>query len=171
MTQNNYKIGLLKGLKLWSFLKIIFLFYSCFYSYFLYSCFYSYFYSCYRLNEPRYATLPNIMKAKKKKVVKMKAADLGVDIAPRIEVGRGYVARSLLPSKLEATPHSGPVLQGEGADLLQYPQICIYLSVLNILPRSSMSRTPQWERLAPRLQMSTSWSVAGYWVSAELYRN
>jgi len=39
-----------------------------------------------RLNEPRYATLPNIMKAKKKKVVKMKAADLGVDIAPRIEI-------------------------------------------------------------------------------------
>merc|ERR1711874_760796 len=39
-----------------------------------------------RLNEPRYATPPNIMKAKKKKVVKMKAADLGVDMAPRIEV-------------------------------------------------------------------------------------
>lgn len=39
-----------------------------------------------RLNEPRYATLPNIMKAKKKKVVKMKAADLGVDITPRIQV-------------------------------------------------------------------------------------
>merc|ERR1712123_248119 len=39
-----------------------------------------------RLNEPRYATLPNIMKAKKKKVVKMKPADLGVDMSPRIEV-------------------------------------------------------------------------------------
>jgi len=39
-----------------------------------------------RLNEPRYATLPNIMKAKKKKVVKMKPEDLGVDISPRIEV-------------------------------------------------------------------------------------
>jgi len=39
-----------------------------------------------RLNEPRYATLPNIMKAKKKKVAKMSAADLGVDMAPRIEV-------------------------------------------------------------------------------------
>jgi len=39
-----------------------------------------------RLNEPRYATLPNIMKAKKKKVAKMKAADLGVDTSPRIEV-------------------------------------------------------------------------------------
>lgn len=39
-----------------------------------------------RLNEPRYATLPNIMKAKKKKVAKMTAADLGVDTAPRIEV-------------------------------------------------------------------------------------
>jgi len=39
-----------------------------------------------RLNEPRYATLPNIMKAKKKKVAKMTAADLGVDISPRIEI-------------------------------------------------------------------------------------
>ena len=39
-----------------------------------------------RLNEPRYATLPNIMKAKKKKMAKMKPADLGVDLTPRIEV-------------------------------------------------------------------------------------
>jgi len=39
-----------------------------------------------RLNEPRYATLPNIMKAKKKKIAKMSPADLGVDIAPRMEV-------------------------------------------------------------------------------------
>merc|ERR1711890_150018 len=39
-----------------------------------------------RLNEPRYATLPNIMKAKKKKVAKMTPKDLGVDLAPRIQV-------------------------------------------------------------------------------------
>jgi len=39
-----------------------------------------------RLNEPRYATLPNIMKAKKKKVDKVTPGDLGVDISPRIEV-------------------------------------------------------------------------------------
>merc|ERR1711910_291059 len=39
-----------------------------------------------RLNEPRYATLPNIMKAKKKKVAKMTPADLGVDVEPRIQV-------------------------------------------------------------------------------------
>ena len=38
-----------------------------------------------RLNQPRYATLPNIMKAKKKPVEEMKPDDLGVDIAPRIE--------------------------------------------------------------------------------------
>ena len=37
-----------------------------------------------RLNEPRYATLPNIMKAKKKPMDVLKPADLGVDIAPRI---------------------------------------------------------------------------------------
>jgi electron transfer flavoprotein beta subunit len=37
-----------------------------------------------RLNEPRYATLPNIMKAKKKQLDVMKPADLGVDVAPRL---------------------------------------------------------------------------------------
>ncbi|KAF9822937.1 hypothetical protein SFRURICE_012091 [Spodoptera frugiperda] len=39
-----------------------------------------------RLNEPRYATLPNIMKAKKKPLKKVTVKDLGVDIAPRIKV-------------------------------------------------------------------------------------
>jgi electron transfer flavoprotein beta subunit len=38
-----------------------------------------------RLNEPRYVTLPNIMKAKKKPLDIVKAADLGVDVAPRIK--------------------------------------------------------------------------------------
>ena len=38
-----------------------------------------------RLNEPRYVTLPNIMKAKKKPLEVMKPADLGVDVAPRIK--------------------------------------------------------------------------------------
>ena len=37
-----------------------------------------------RLNEPRYASLPNIMKAKKKPVAQMSPADLGVDPAPRL---------------------------------------------------------------------------------------
>ena len=36
-----------------------------------------------RLNEPRFITLPNIMKAKKKPLELLKAADLGVDLAPR----------------------------------------------------------------------------------------
>jgi electron transfer flavoprotein beta subunit len=39
-----------------------------------------------RLNEPRYASLPNIMKAKKKPIEEKTAADYGVDIAPRLEV-------------------------------------------------------------------------------------
>jgi len=37
-----------------------------------------------RLNEPRYVTLPNIMKAKKKQLDVLKPADLGVDVTPRI---------------------------------------------------------------------------------------
>ncbi len=39
-----------------------------------------------RLNEPRYPSLPNIMKAKKKPLDIKKPADLGVDIAPRLKV-------------------------------------------------------------------------------------
>ncbi len=38
-----------------------------------------------RLNEPRYVTLPNIMKAKKKPLVIVKPEDLGVDVAPRLK--------------------------------------------------------------------------------------
>src|ERR1700759_3371988 len=37
-----------------------------------------------RLNEPRYASLPNIMKAKKKPLATMTPADLGVDVSPRV---------------------------------------------------------------------------------------
>jgi len=38
-----------------------------------------------RLNEPRYASLPNIMKAKKKPIDSLDAAELGVDTAPRLK--------------------------------------------------------------------------------------
>ena len=41
-----------------------------------------------RLNEPRYASLPDIMKAKKKPLDSMNAADLGVDITPRLTITR-----------------------------------------------------------------------------------
>jgi electron transfer flavoprotein beta subunit len=39
-----------------------------------------------RLNEPRYASLPNIMKAKKKPLDIKAAADYGIDLAPRLTV-------------------------------------------------------------------------------------
>ncbi len=39
-----------------------------------------------RLNEPRYASLPNIMKAKKKPMDEKTAADYGVDVSPRLEI-------------------------------------------------------------------------------------
>ncbi len=39
-----------------------------------------------RLNEPRYASLPNIMKARKKPIETLKPADLGVDPTPRLKV-------------------------------------------------------------------------------------
>lgn len=41
-----------------------------------------------RLNVPRYATLPNIMKAKKKKIDNMDIDSLGVDVTPRIKIER-----------------------------------------------------------------------------------
>jgi electron transfer flavoprotein beta subunit len=39
-----------------------------------------------RLNEPRYASLPNIMKAKKKPIEAKTTADYGVDVTPRLTV-------------------------------------------------------------------------------------
>jgi electron transfer flavoprotein beta subunit len=39
-----------------------------------------------RLNEPRYASLPNIMKAKKKPIVEKASSDYGVDVTPRLKV-------------------------------------------------------------------------------------
>lgn len=39
-----------------------------------------------RLNEPRYATLPNIMKAKKKAIDTKAVEDVGVEVSPRIEI-------------------------------------------------------------------------------------
>ena len=39
-----------------------------------------------RLNEPRYASLPNIMKAKKKPIEEKTPADLGVDVTPRLKI-------------------------------------------------------------------------------------
>jgi electron transfer flavoprotein beta subunit len=39
-----------------------------------------------RLNEPRYASLPNIMKAKKKPIAEKTPAELGVDVTPRLKV-------------------------------------------------------------------------------------
>ena len=41
-----------------------------------------------RLNEPRYVTLPNIMKAKKKQLDVLKPEDLGIDIQPRLKTIR-----------------------------------------------------------------------------------
>ena len=46
-----------------------------------------------RLNEPRYASLPNIMKAKKKPLEEKTAADYGVDVTPRLKVREDRRAR------------------------------------------------------------------------------
>jgi electron transfer flavoprotein beta subunit len=50
-----------------------------------------------RLNEPRYASLPNIMKARKKPIETLKPADLGVDPAPRL-----HLVKVVEPAKRKA---------------------------------------------------------------------
>ena len=39
-----------------------------------------------RLNEPRYASLPNIMKAKKKEILEIQVEDFNIDYLPRLEI-------------------------------------------------------------------------------------
>lgn len=58
-----------------------------------------------RLNEPRYASLPNIMKAKKKPLEKLKASDLNVDLSNRIET-----------LKVEAPPSRDPGIKVDSVD-------------------------------------------------------
>merc|ERR1712020_274648 len=64
-----------------------------------------------RLNEPRYATLPNIMKAKKKKVAKVKPEDLSVDLSPRIKVSNKasfmHIASLFIALYLPINPYIG----------------------------------------------------------------
>eukprot|EP00095_Tigriopus_kingsejongensis_P003709 maker-scaffold36_size508890-snap-gene-1.0 protein:Tk03709 transcript:maker-scaffold36_size508890-snap-gene-1.0-mRNA-1 annotation:"electron transfer flavoprotein subunit alpha" len=58
-----------------------------------------------RLNEPRYASLPNIMKAKKKPIDSLTTEELGVDVSPRIQVVK--VAE---PEKRQAAEHDNAAL-------------------------------------------------------------
>ncbi|WP_285294164.1 electron transfer flavoprotein subunit beta/FixA family protein [Aureimonas altamirensis] len=57
-----------------------------------------------RLNEPRYASLPNIMRAKKKPLDERSAADMGLDLAPRLEV-----LKTAEPAKRQAGVKVGSV--------------------------------------------------------------
>ena len=59
-----------------------------------------------RLNEPRYASLPNIIKAKKKEVAVKSPADYGVDISPRLEV-----LKTTEPAKRKAGVKVGSVVE------------------------------------------------------------
>jgi len=59
-----------------------------------------------RLNEPRYASLPNIMKAKKKPIDETSAADLGVDVVPRLQV-----VKTTEPPKRQAGVKVGSVAE------------------------------------------------------------
>ncbi len=62
-----------------------------------------------RLNEPRYVTLPNIMKAKKKTLDIVKPAELGVDVAPRIKTLKVVEPPSAAPaSRCPMSPRSWP---------------------------------------------------------------
>jgi len=62
-----------------------------------------------RLNEPRYVTLPNIMKAKKKEIETIAVPDLGLDVAPRLKT----------LSVSEPAPRAGGVKVGSITELLE----------------------------------------------------
>jgi electron transfer flavoprotein beta subunit len=55
-----------------------------------------------RLNEPRYASLPNIMKAKKKPIAEKTAADYGIDTTPRLTL-LGVCAPAVRPAGVKVT--------------------------------------------------------------------
>jgi electron transfer flavoprotein beta subunit len=65
-----------------------------------------------RLNEPRYATLPAVMKAKAKPLATLAAAELGVDLRPRLEI-----VGTRAPARREAGRRVGSV--DELAELLR----------------------------------------------------
>lgn len=53
-----------------------------------------------RLNEPRYASLPNIMKAKKKPLTEVSVSSLGIDMRPRLEIIKTTGPKTREPGKL-----------------------------------------------------------------------
>ncbi|PIE44529.1 MAG: electron transfer flavoprotein subunit beta [Gammaproteobacteria bacterium] len=63
-----------------------------------------------RLNEPRFASLPNIMKAKRKPLEKIAAADLGVDLTPRLS----------LVSIREPEKRQAGIIVSDVAELVEY---------------------------------------------------
>jgi hypothetical protein len=72
-----------------------------------------------RLNEPRYASLPNIMKAKKKPMDMKTAADLGVDVTPRLTVERWSSRRRARPAcKVAGRRTGGEAERRSGGDLM-----------------------------------------------------
>ncbi|KAG7469048.1 hypothetical protein MATL_G00124650 [Megalops atlanticus] len=75
-----------------------------------------------RLNTPRYATLPNIMKAKKKKITNVKPGDLGVELTRRGECRegrRGHTERTVIRRRTE--PDSKPSVPAAGGALGPFP--------------------------------------------------
>ena len=70
-----------------------------------------------RLNEPRYASLPNIMKAKKKPIDEKSAGRLGVDVTPRLKVLKTDGAAARPASRSRASP-SGRTAARSGRDHL-----------------------------------------------------
>jgi len=65
-----------------------------------------------RLNEPRYASLPNIMKAKKKPLEEIAAASLDADVAPKLKIaGFEEPARRQAGTKLKSTAELAEVLR------------------------------------------------------------
>ncbi len=92
-----------------------------------------------RLNQPRYASLPNIMKAKKKPLEEKTPADYGADVKPRLKVVKtGEPPKRQAGVKVKSVRRTRVQAQGSGSDLM--------MAVLLIAEHdnaSSQGRNPQ----------------------------
>ena len=85
-----------------------------------------------RLNEPRYVTLPNIMKAKKKPLETVKPEDLGVDVAPRLKTLK----------VVEPAKRSAGIKVPDVATLVGVSWVLVVASALSGQSRMGLKRAP-----------------------------
>ena len=111
-----------------------------------------------RLNEPRYVTLPNIMKAKKKQLDTVKPEDLGVDVAPRIKTlkvsepakrGAGVKVADVAHSAAQAALEAAQIAQRAAQQASQAAQSPSLASQASPILTALESQTPEADTRMP----------------------